>query len=323
MDRDQKERLDQDEKELEELVFGTKEEVKDDEGSAETTDSGVTKATAEDTTTETEATVAKPPVEEKALERNWETEYKSLRTNSDNYKFTTRQELASLKERLIAADVEIDKLRSSVVVPKEDPFKDTFSQEDADTVGEDALLLMKKAATIAADAKTKSIQEELDRERKLRLDAQKRGIQEDKTQATNIFLRKLEEVVPNYKEINYDPAFEKYMKAEDPLNGGQRLLHFKNAERSGNISVVAQYMGDFLGTKKEPVDSLAERVTPTGSPVANDTGVDKVKLIPISEVDKFYADVGKGKYKGNKTLEGELEAKYDLAFSKRAIDYTR
>lgn len=324
MDKDlQAAQLDEEIKELESLAFGTTDEVKDDEESAETTNSEGTKPTTEDTATETEATVAKPPVDDKADSRNWEAEYKTLRTSTDQYKYVTRQELANLKERLIAKDAEITALKSTVRTPEVDPFKDTFSEEDAKVVGEDALSLMKKAATTAAEAKTKGIKEELERERKLRLDADKRSVAEDRSEATKIFLNKLGNILPEYSDVNLDPAFEVFIKSPDPVNGGTRLTHFKNAEASGNVGVVAQYMREFLGTKQTPVDTLAERVNPTGTPVTATTGEVNVTLIPISEVDQFYEDITKGKYKGNKSVERELEAKYDLAFSKGAIDYMR
>jgi len=305
-----KAQLEEDIKKLEELAYGTKEEVKKDEESAETTDSKVTEPTAKSTEVETETTVVEPPTpEEVKEERDWESEYKTLRRNSDQYKYVTRSELANLKERLVAANAEIVSLKNSVVATKVDPFKDTFSKEDIETVGEDALSLMKKAATTAAEKETEGIKEELSNVRKARLDAEQKSISSDRAQATQIFLNKLSAIVPEYSDINLDPAFEVYIKGADPVNGGTRLMHFKNAEQSGNVYVVAKYMKDFKA-KAEPVDSLAERVTPTGAPVAATVETTE-QLIPVSEVDKFYDDVAKNKYKGKMTPQRAQEAKYD------------
>jgi len=315
-------KLDAEIKELEELAFGIKDEVEEVDGSAETTDTGATDTTAKSTEVETVSTVETPPTPDKVSERNWESEYKTLRASTDNYKYITRQEMANLKERLVAASREIERLKSSITVPSEDIFKDTFSKEDADTVGEDALQMMQKAATTAADAKTKGIEEELKRERQYRLEADQRSIEDDKTAAIGIFLNKLGSLVPEYEGINLDPNFEKFIKEADPVNGGSRLTHFKNAEKTGNVGVVASYMREFLGTRV-PKDTLAERVGPTGT-TATDQGTEvKGILIPVSEVDKFYDDVMRGRFKGNKTLQRELETKYDLAFSKGEIDHNR
>jgi len=316
-------RLDKDIEELEKLAFGTTEEVKDDEESAETTNSDVTKPTTEDTVAETGETVSPPPETEKPEStKDWELDYKNLRRDTDNYKYNTRQELANLKEQLVNVRRENEALKKNVITPKVDPFKDTFSKEEVETVGEDALSLMKKAATTAADARAKGLEDELAQERSKNLQSDQASVEQDRQTATKIFLKKLGEILPEYNDVNLDPGFEKYIKEADPINGGSRLMHFKNAEASGNVNVVAQYMRDFLSTKA-PKDTLAERVTPTGAPVAETSGESKVVLIPISEIETFYEDSTKGKYKGNQTAQRELEAKYDLAFSTGAVDYMR
>jgi len=312
--------LDKSIEELEQLAFGTKGEATKDEESAETTNSDVEETTVEAQEIETEASVATPPTPEVKPERDWEKDYKLLRTNSDQYKYVTRQELASLKERLIEANAEITRLNSSVVKPESDPFKDTFSKEEVETVGEDALSLMKKAATTAANAKTVGIEEELKRERELRLAAEKRGVEDDRAEASKIFRDRLEQLVPEYDDINFDPDFEKWIKSADPVNGGTRLQHFKNAENTGNVNTVAQYMRDFLGTKKVPVDNLEDKIAPTGKPGAT-TVETKETLTPVSEIEAFYSDIRKGKFKGNITAQKDMEAKYDLALSKGAVDY--
>ena len=314
--------LDKSIEELEQLAFGTKEATAGDEGSAETTDSKVEQTTTEAQEVETKATVAEPPTPEKKDERNWESDYKTLRANSDQYKYVTRQELATLKERLIEANATITQLKSATQVPEKDLFKDTFSKEDVEVVGEDALSLMKKAATTAANAETAGIKEELQRERKLRLDAEKRGVVEDRAEASKIFRDRLASLVPEFNEINFNPDFEKFIKAADPINGGTRLTHFKNAENSGNVNTVAQYMKEFQATIVVPVDQLKDKVAPVGGPVATTVETNET-LIPVSEVDSFYDEVQRGKFKGNMTAQKEQEAKYDLAFSKGLVDYNR
>lgn len=311
--------LDKEIRELEELAFGTSSEVGDGEQVAAPGSTGATEDTTRGTGEQTTETVTVRKEPEKATGRDWEKDYKALRSNSDNYKFNTRTELAQLKESNLNLNKEIKELRSKVVVPKEDMWKDTFSEDDAKIVGPEALAMMQKAASTAANASTKELQEQLDKERALRLKQEEQAIVNDKQAANAIFLDRLSSVVPDYAEINLDPKFAEFIKGDDPVNGGTRLMHFKNAERSGNVMAVANYMKDF-STVSSTKDSLEDRIAPKGTvsaPIKTDS--EQRTLIPQAEITKFYTDVAKGRYKGKQALVDQLTAKYDLAFLNGSI----
>jgi len=234
--------LDAEIRELEELAFGIKAEDVKGEETAESLVALASEPTTEGTVKETVETVSTPLETEQLKVRDWEGDYKSLRSNTDNYKFNTRTELAQLKEKTLNQAKRIKDLESTIVVPKEDIFKDTFSEDDAKIVGPEALAMMQKAASTAADASTKTLQVELDKERELRMKLDEQAAVSDRQAATKLFLDRLSNVVPDYAEINLDPGFEEFIKSDDPVNGGSRLTHFKNAEHSGNVLTVANYM---------------------------------------------------------------------------------
>jgi len=297
------------------LTKGTTEDVEETEGPSEAPDLETTEATTDGATETAESDKAPTPeTKEEPEDINWMTRYKSLRASTDAYKYQTRQELASLRESNQLLKQANQDLQSKIVVPKVDPFAETFTQEDRDNVGEEAIALMQKAAQAAADAKVAPILEQERLRQAREADANTNAIRNDRIEMQQLFENKLETLVPNYKEINYDPNFETFIKEADPVNGGSRLQHFKAAEASGNVAVVANYMKEF-----QPVDKLAAKVNPEGTGSKTVVKSNKKVMIPHKEVIKFYDDVSKGLYKGKDKIATKLEAKYDKAFAENRI----
>lgn len=314
------EQLEKEIQEIEKIAFGT-EDTDKDEGAAEAQDSKAVDETTqktEEANGTSESHVPDTESKKETEERDWSLDYKKLRANSDQYKYQTRQELAALKEQV--ASLEKDRVQN---LPQRDTFKDTFTKEEEDLLGAKALDAIKKASKTASDETRKDLQVQLDYERKLRLEAEHRATKQVQAQKGMTFLSKLEGQVPDYKAINLDPNFEKFIYDNDPINGGQRLTYFRNAEDRGDVATVAKYMLDFQASSAKP-DLLAQKVTPSGQPVSNvDPGDKQRELLPVSEMDKFYDDVGKGKYKGKASLQKKHQEKWDRAFEDGFIDFRR
>jgi len=307
-------------REIEKVAFGTEDTEKDD-GAAEAQDSKAVDETTQKTEEASEASEPHVPDAEpkkEVEERDWSFDYKKLRANSDQYKHQTRQEIAALKK-------EVATLRQLVAEnqPEKDTFKGTFTKEEEDLLGTKALEAIKKASKTASDETRKDLQVQLDHERKLRLDAEAKSQASLKADKGTTFLSKLKGQVPDYEAINLDPSFEKFIYDDDPINGGQRLKYFRNAEDRGDVATVAKYMLEFRASSAKP-DLLAKKVAPTGQSVSNvDTAEENKELLPVSEMDKFYDDVGKGKYKGKASLQKKHQEKWDSAFEEGRIDFRR
>lgn len=307
--------------EMEKAVFGTTEEV-NDEAETDTVNSETTEETTKETKEATGASDTPQPNVEPDKEDDWKVKYddllfkyKKLRANSDRFKFDARTKIKGLE----ASVIQLEKTLREIPKPKEDIFKGTISKEEEEMLGEKAVEVIKRASQTASDRAKADLQVQLDAEKDKRLKAEQL---QDKVKVQNAnmnFLAKLKAAVPNYSEINLDPGFEKFIYDNDPINGGQRITYFRQAESNGDVATLARYMLEYSSLAK-PVDPLAEKVTPTGggTPVAPQETTKET--LAYSDMIKFYDDITSGKYKGKASLQAKHQLKWDNALEGGLID---
>lgn len=309
--KDSIESLAREEKELEERLFGTP-------SLDETTDKEATKveAGAEETHVKEEALVAptpKPATDEQPQSQteNWELRYKNLRASRDENTYNAKAKLATALETVNNLQKRVQELEAAI--PSVDPLEGAFTPEDTEQLGEQAVEAMKRVTQKATAAATARYDAEIKRMRETEKKQIEKSAEDAKQDAYNTFLARIERAVPDWKEINYDPAFMKWCKETD-VDGLPRSNHFATAESQGNAALIIRYMLDYKESKHVHVDKLAEKVTPVGNGAgATQTGALESKKITKAYVDKFYDDLNRGKYKGRHTEALAIEAKIDAA----------
>lgn len=277
--------------------------------------------TVEKPTTLAESLEVSPPAEpglsepEKKPQRtNWKQRYTKLRSHHDSLVFDLRSELAATKERgvkLSTDNMELsDKLKdlSSKAAVEDTSY---FTTEERDVLGEDAISALTKATRKMTDQAINPLQEQLNKERTLRIEMEKKEATQAKAAVVNTFLSKLGTLVPNFAEMDIDPAFGAWMEEQDPVSGYTRKQLFKRAEANGDVGRVAGFFTEF----KRREDPLAEHVTPTGTTTSVQTQLisEDSKVISRAYVDNFYNKAARGEFKNNMSAFRKEEALIDKA----------
>jgi hypothetical protein len=306
--------LENDVKSMEATMFGKREEetIQPTEVVEEPVVEATESVSIESPTREDEET--DDPSERK--ERNdWKKRYKSLKAHHDSSQHSLRQEVAALTQDNIDLQTAYDKvyaelndLRNS----SEDIYNNLFSEEQRDIVGQDTLGAIK----LAVNESTKSLREELERERKLRLQEKAQRVEDLTTTNTTTFLTRLSELAPNYEQYDTDPKFHQWMSEPDELSGVIRSVIFKNAQSIGNVGQVAKFFTDFADLGKTHEKILEANISPTSKQSSGAVPQKKEnnnEVISHKEILKFYEDCTMGKYKGRAKLRLQLQEKYDEA----------
>lgn len=301
-------KLEQETDELEAAIFNTtgkttiKEEVQDTQKDNGKED--------EDTSPsdETELSNESPETKEKRKYTDWKNRYTSLRSHHDALAFDLRKEVSELKTSLVSASKKISELQDTAY--KNNKEVDIYSQEERDILGDEAIAAMQKATNHAIAP----LQEELKREKELRMKQLEREADNDRLSTQRNFLSRLGRLVPDYAAVDTNPKFIEYMNGIEDYSGAVRKDLFKRAEANGDVARVAEFFLSFKNSTKG--NSLEGKITPTGSNI----GTQVVKqgedfVVNMRFIDKFYDDVTHGKYKGRASLAKEIEDKIDKAIS--------
>lgn len=310
--------LDSDIEELEAKIFGATKDEKVDDSATDTDETLSTEETAKNADDQTAESETASTEKQKAQEgEDWEYRYKKLRSASDQFKFNARTTIANLEYKVSS----LEKVIRETPVVEPDIFEGAVSEEDTALLGDKAVEVMKRVSKTAADKASEPLKAKLEAERK-KAEAAKGEAEKVANEAkrTN-FINRLAKAVPEYNEIDHDKGFEKFLLEDDPINGGQRMGYFKAANDRWDVATIVNYMREYRPLK---VDKLANKVTPTGTPVSTtDTSELETKLLPVSDMEKFYDDVNRNKYKGKASLLAKHQLHWDTALEEGRIDFNR
>ena len=129
------------------------------------------------------------------------------------------------------------------------------------------------------------------------------------------FWSALTSMVPNWREINDDQAFQSWLLDVDPLTGISRQTYLEDAQRNLDSRRVSSFFTAWLemtgqarnAQPNSASSQLEKQVAPgraksTGSPVNN-----SAKVYTPGDIKKFFDDVRKGKYVGREAERDKLE----------------
>ena len=129
------------------------------------------------------------------------------------------------------------------------------------------------------------------------------------------FWQAVDDGVPNWRELQANPDFQKYLNVNDTLLGTTRLNVLKQAQSDLNaeraIAVFKAYAnGSQAHIEDEPIPTnpLDKHVVPelTGSGDGGD--IQDVPILSAEEISQFYVDVAVGKYKNRPSEMASKEA---------------
>lgn len=257
--------------------------------------------------------------EKKPTRVSWKTRFTKLKQYHDTETYKTRVQIGQLYDKIATLESELKASRSELQVMKESKplsIKEIATQEEIDAVGEEELATMHRLASKTADAATKDLKDRLAqaeaREAKLRQEQ----AQAARAQAYDIFLNRLETLVPDYAVIDVDPRFNTWLQEAEPTTGFVRKDLFQRAEASGDVGRVAGFFNEFKMLMNPAKQNLEQKVTPVGnSATPQPAKQEGQEIVPVAHYEKFMADVTRGRFKGRETEARQWEAYFDKAMA--------
>jgi len=212
---------------------------------------------------------------------DWEHRFKVLqgKYNSEVPRFA--QENKDLKSRLENLESEMTRLKAT-------PPEPLVKQEEIDEYGEGLIDVARRIA-----------QEELAKKQS-EIDALKAQINQISTATTNTakndFFKSLNAIVPEWEQINADPAFLTWLDEFDELAGETRQTLLSKAEAARDAARVAKFFASFKKTSSSwaanSQSALEQQIVPPTNK-APDTPPSK-KVWTRGEISEFYDRVRRG-----------------------------
>jgi len=216
-----------------------------------------------------------------AQQDDWEHRFKVLqgKYNSEVPRFA--QENKDLKSRLESLESEMTQLKAT-------PPEPLVKQEEIDEYGEGLIDVARRIA-----------QEELGKKQS-EIDALKAQINQISTATTNTakndFFKSLNAIVPEWEQINADPAFLTWLDEFDELAGETRQSLLSKAEQARDASRVGKFFTSFKKTSSSwaasSANALEQQVVPPTNK-APDTPPSK-KVWTRGEIAEFYDRMRRG-----------------------------
>lgn len=304
----------------------------DPEQSAATVEEVILPTQAEQDTTEFIETIVIPPAEEETIQpapkprENWKKRYTGYKASTDATIFEQRQELEQLRAYQAQTMEELQLLKNAKrEVQGEDMFKDAFTESEVDTFGADGLDVVKKAAKVAIDSQVKPLKEQIAKAELDRVKSMKIASENERKASYERFTSSLGTLVPDFKELNSDPKFLEWIKQPDEHSGLPRISLLRRAEGTRDVKRTSDFFNDYKRTLV-PVQTsppeIEKYITPLGSggqpPPQRQPDLPRYRQ---SDIDKFYSDIMKGRYKGQEKLIASTERAIELASMDKRIVY--
>jgi hypothetical protein len=299
------ERLAAEERELEEQIYGTPPSGADQV--PEETPAAQDAPPKGELVTHQEAP-SRPPDED------WEKRYKNLRASRDYKLIEAKEEIAALLEKNSKLEDLVDELRKKVKeLSTTDPFKDVLTQEDREALGDTTVDVLKRVTQKVTETATADLRQELDAEKTARKEERTKKAKDAKAQGYKFFLDKLAAMVPDWKTINEDKGFIDYCHNTYDLDGSLVADNFRQAEGRRDAVAIARYMLDYkaAGPKADPMEDY---VSPTGVNASEAPKQEtKGRIWTRKEINQFYEDLNRGRFKGSREEALAVEKDIDKA----------
>ena len=265
--------------------------------------------------------------QKKQNRQSYKKRYVNYKTATDKTIYSLRTEITRLLTIVDQRNKTVDELSSRVadlLNRGKDPYAEIITQQDIDTIGPEAIDIIKKANKKATESALSPLQAELNAMKARELESrQKLSLEREKTEY-NLFIADLGRLVPEYGALNIDPNFHKFMDGLDPSTGDTKLKSFLLAEKYKDAERVADFFNEFKASVQPPKskkEMLEDKVTPDSSSASSTPSSNNKDTISIEFVDKFFADCNKGKYRKSPKEAEEIEARITKAYLEGKISY--
>ena len=180
----------------------------------------------------------------------------------------------------------------------------------------DSIAVMRKAAREEVSQEIAQLKQQLGQLQGVLPQVQQVQAQQKKS-GEQTFWSTIASEVPNWSDINNDPDFQSWLLAIDPLTGISRQTYLEDAQKNLDASRVVNFFRTWEGengkTNTAQVDRTAQQsqlqkqVAPGRSRNNGVKASGQNRTYTPNDIQEFYADVRKGKYKGRDDERGRIE----------------
>lgn len=229
-------------------------------------------------------------------------------------------QLRSLKEDLNAALQRIQQLekpKKEAAPEVQQTTESLISEEEIEDYGSDFMDLVGRKAQEIANRTVADLKQEISE-----LNEQLNGVRTTVRQTDHErFMSQLDQKVENWRTINEDARFLNWLDEPDVYAGTERGRLLREAYQKGDVERVAAFFNGFLkenaavsddapsrpqgDTSKVSMDSLVAPGKQRGS--TSDGARNQKRIWTEVEIEQFYADVAKGRYKKDPERKDQLE----------------
>lgn len=237
-----------------------------------------------------------------------------------------RDKVNSLEEQLQASRNSEIRLKEQLQTPQEHSQPTTehplgLSQDEMDEFG-DLLPLVQKAAHAAASA----ARSDSDRQWQERLDRLENTVQQGREAQVidreTRYYADLVQLVPDWREIDASAAWHEWLNQVDDFSGEILDTLLKRAHADMDADRVSQFFNRFKGSQKgsqRQRPDPKEQVAPSSRGTGNQAMPQGAKHWTRTEISQFYADVQRGKYRGQEQRQREIEEDITAAMKEGRI----
>lgn len=265
---------------------------------------------------------AAPPPQAPEPEAKWEHRYKSLQGRYNADVPALQKQVNALTEKLTEALAKVNEVANKPE-PKtaEKPVADP---KDVDAFGADLVDMVQRVAELRFGSAARQIEEmAADFSRRLtQLEQALQGTSQTvAVTAEQTFFDRLTKLVPNWEEVNADHAFLEWLGEEDPLIGGPRQVALNAAQQSLNVERAAAVFKAFLNLQPQApkTDPVGKQVSPKATAATPTPTPQDKPILSQKQVQDFYLDVSKGKYRGKEKEAARIEAIINAAMAEGRI----
>ena len=257
---------------------------------------------------ESESNEDKDKGESEDFTEGWKHKYSTLQGihNADTGRY--KDQIDKLETLIASMTAAVDESESTTPEP-------LITSEDREEWGDAAIDVMRKAAreevTESAKRVTK-VENQLKHMQSIVPQMQKVAQQQSKV-SEQTFVAELDREVPDWREVNDDPNFHKWLLEIEPFTGFtyqaalteagddrdvSRVIHFFKTFKNGNTDV----------KDRRGVQSELEKQLPPGKKRSSSKVSTEKTVYSRDDITKFYSDVIKGVYKGSDDKRKRIEA---------------
>lgn len=277
-----------------------------------------------------------PPAPPAPPPEDFEQKYRSLKGKYDREVPALQAQVTQLTGQVSELTAKLNDASKPADTPKPAvaPAPKLVTDKDIDNFGPDLIdLIGRKAREIAAE-QTGEIVGELQtlRAENAALKAKVEGAEQTVAKTSfETFIGKLRERIPDLDEVNATQSFLDWCMGEDELRGGQRQQILAAAMEAQDVQRVVNFVNAWRATQSPPpapasapakdpkVEAEFRSQVAPGSSKTPPSPPPAPKVWKAAEINAFYADVTRGKYRGRDAEFNAIEAEINQAIAEGRV----